>query len=55
MDEPRALCGTVSASQSTWRWARGCSGYLVEDHMTTPEQNKALVLEAFDMLFNKRD
>ena len=22
---------------------------------TTPEQNKALVLEAFDMLFNKRD
>lgn len=23
--------------------------------MTTPEQNKALVLEAFDMLFNKRD
>ena len=23
--------------------------------MTTPEQNKALVLEAFDTLFNKRD
>ena len=22
---------------------------------TTPEQNKALVLEAFDTLFNKRD
>jgi hypothetical protein len=22
---------------------------------TTPEQNKALVLEAFDKLFNKRD
>ena len=22
---------------------------------TTPEQNKALVLEAFDRLFNKRD
>ena len=24
-------------------------------HKTTPEQNKALVLEAFDTLFNKRD
>lgn len=23
--------------------------------MTTPEQNKALVLEAFDTLFNKHD
>ena len=29
----------------------------VENDMTrtTPEQNKALVLEAFDTLFNKRD
>ena len=29
----------------------------MEDNMTTtsPEQNKALVLEAFDTLFNKRD
>jgi predicted SnoaL-like aldol condensation-catalyzing enzyme len=31
--------------------------FLHEDDMTTtsPEQNKALVLEAFDTLFNKRD
>ena len=30
---------------------------LDEEHMTktTPEQNKALVLAAFDTLFNKRD
>jgi hypothetical protein len=29
----------------------------MEDEMTTtsPEQNKALVLNAFDTLFNKRD
>src|SRR5207244_742180 len=31
--------------------------FLMETHMatTSPEQNKALVLEAFDTLFNKRD
>ncbi len=31
--------------------------FLKENHMTTtsPEQNKAIVLNAFDTLFNKRD
>jgi hypothetical protein len=45
------------------RWCGSNSGlrrpelFLHEDDMTTtsPEQNKALVLEAFDTLFNKRD
>jgi predicted SnoaL-like aldol condensation-catalyzing enzyme len=33
------------------------SSFFMEDNMTitSPEQNKALVLEAFDTLFNKRD
>jgi hypothetical protein len=33
------------------------SSLFMEDNMTTtsPGQNKALVLEAFDSLFNKRD
>ena len=33
------------------------SSFLMENNMTTtsPEQNKAVVLEAFDTLFNKRD
>jgi predicted SnoaL-like aldol condensation-catalyzing enzyme len=33
------------------------SSFFMEDNMTTtsPEQNKALVLEAFNTLFNKRD
>lgn len=33
----------------------GSIGYLVEADMTAPEQNKALVLKAFDTLFNQRD
>jgi len=28
---------------------------MIEIRKTTPEQNKALVMEAFDTLFNKRD
>jgi hypothetical protein len=33
------------------------SSFLMENNMTTtsPQQNKALVLETFDTLFNKRD
>ncbi|MDX6347632.1 MAG: hypothetical protein QOF84_2422 [Streptomyces sp.] len=35
--------------------AMGPIGYLLEADMTTPEQNKSLVLNAFDTLFNDRD
>src|SRR5271165_2162242 len=62
---PRSAGSAASAfSHHFWSRSERCTRpllppelFLMENNMTTtsPEQNKALVLEAFDTLFNKRD
>src|ERR1700680_29410 len=51
----RAIPSTWMAAQSSESKQRSGKARRVQMTRTTPEQNKALVLEAFDTLFNKRD
>jgi hypothetical protein len=57
----RRKADAAIATRNEWTGARGRSDGRQSNHSetamskTTPEQNKALVLKAFDTLFNKRD